>query len=159
LLTRFTGSVEAIGPVDVTAMADWISAIAFDAWPQQNKPGLPLKPAMVTDLGWHDFGIVCAPVVAAVMAHFPGFLVFQRMLSVVMPGNDIPAHVDQQAPYWLTRVHVPLRSDGSSDFVVDGRCHQLMVGTAYRVNTLAEHAVVNRGTAPRVHFMWDVRGG
>jgi len=112
---------------------------------------------MVTDLGWFNFGTLCEPVVSDVMVHFPGCTVYQRMLSVVMPGNYIEPHRDQQAPYWLCRVHVPLATNDRSDFIVDGQSHHMEVGKAYRVNTLAEHSVINDGDSPRVHLMWDVR--
>ena len=112
---------------------------------------------MMTDLGWFDFGVVCAPVVSELMANFHGCIVYQRMLSVVMPGNYIEPHRDQQAPYWLCRVHVPLHTNEQSDFIVDGKSHRMDVGMAYRVNTLAEHSVFNNGNSPRTHFMFDVR--
>lgn len=152
---RFCGDVDPIGPVDVAAMAAWIAAIDLREWPQQSFT--ELKPAMVTDLGWHKFRDIADPVVKDLMRWFPGCAAYQWMLSVVMPGNTIPPHRDLQPPEWLCRVHAPLTSNDLSSFVVGGRPHHLDVGMAYRVNTLAEHSVANDGQTPRVHFMFDVR--
>ena len=159
MLARFTGTVEPLCPVLVeeSGVVDWISAIPLSDWPQQNKPGLPLKPSMVTDTDWYDLYGMTNKTVERVMRQFPGCVAYQRMLSCVMPGDEIEPHRDQQAPYWLCRVHVPLTTNEQSEFIVDGQSHQMKVGTAYRVNTLAEHSVVNAGASPRIHFMFDIR--
>lgn len=153
---RFTGAVEALAPVDVAAVAAWISAIDLRDWPQQDPPGHPLKPAMVTDLAWHGFGAMVAPVVYELLTYLSNGSASNRMLSVVMPGDGIPPHRDQQGPEWLCRVHVPLVSNDRSRFIVRGKPYEMAVGTAYLVNTLAEHAVENAGTTPRIHLMFDV---
>lgn len=119
-MRRFTGACELLGAVDVAPMVEWITAIPFEAWPQQNKPGAELKPAMVTDLAWNGFGAASDPIVAAAMEHFPDCRAYQRMLSVVMPGHAIAPHRDEQAAYWLCRVHAPLVSNAHSKFVVAG---------------------------------------
>jgi aspartyl/asparaginyl beta-hydroxylase (cupin superfamily) len=106
---------------------------------------------------WRGFGKQYEPIVSVLMGHFPGCHSYQHMLSVVMPGHDIPPHVDPQDPRWLVRVHVPLTTNEQSQFIVDGKHHHMDLGFAYLVNTLAEHAVVNNGATPRIHFMFDVR--
>ena len=155
MLSRFTGSVEEIGPVDVGDVVAWIVAIPFQEWHQQSRT--ELRPAMMTDLAWHGFGSMVAPVVADLMEHFPGCHEDQRMLSVVMPGHSIPPHTDSQPPHWLCRVHVPLTTNEQSRFIVGGMTHHLEPGRAYRVNTEAVHSVENAGTSPRINFMFDVR--
>ena len=74
-----------------------------------------------------------------------------------MPGHAIEPHKDQQADYWRARVHVPLMTNERSAFVVECKPHAMAVGSAYLVNTLAEHAVTNDGDTPRIHFIFDVR--
>lgn len=155
---RFTGSVEPIASIDPSALQRWLAAIPLTDWPQQNKPGEPLKPAMVSDSAWHGFSEVSEPIVRELMGgYFQGCREYQRMLSVVMSGDEIAPHVDQQGAHWLARVHVPLQANDLSLFIVDGKSHHLDVGMAYRVNTLAVHGVINRGVSPRVHFMFDVK--
>jgi hypothetical protein len=160
LTERFTGTCELLGPVNSDALKDWIGAIPFEEWPQQHRlaDGL-VRPAMLTDLKWRGFGIVAGPVVSEIMRAFPACDAYQKMLSVVMPGHAIEPHRDEQSPRWLCRVHVPLTSNDRSQFIVGGVAHVLIPGMAYRVNTLAEHAVVNDGDTPRIHFMFDVSRG
>lgn len=148
-----------LGPVDVQSVAEWVSSIGFEEWPQQHRlPDRQIRPAMVTDLAWHGFGAVTDALVAAVMSeHFPDATSYQRMLSVVMPGHHIDPHVDQHVPGWLCRVHVPLRTNPRSWFVIEGERHNLYEGSAYRFNTQLEHEVFNDGDSPRIHLMFDVR--
>lgn len=155
MLARFDGTVESFADVNVAEAVAWIKAIDLRAWPQQSQT--ELKPAMVTDPAWFGFGKISEPIVSHLITWFPGCTPFQRMLSVVMPGHDIEPHIDQQAPYWLCRVHVPLTSNEQSRFIVGGLHHHLEIGRAYRVNTLAMHSVENNGATPRTHFMFDVR--
>lgn len=146
-----------IGPVDSIALSEWIKFIPFEDWPQQHRleDGL-IRPAMVTDLEWHGFGVVTNDVVAGLMRNFEGLAAYQRMLSVVMPGHSIPPHVDAQAKKWRCRVHVPLLTNSKSWFWVEGRPISMECGFAYRVDTTKEHAVTNDGDTPRIHFMFDV---
>lgn len=139
------------------AVVRWITAIPFEDWNQQKPHGvLPLKPAMMSNHTWHDFGETFDPLVADLMVHFPGCRTQQRMLSAVMAGDSIPPHTDGQPPQYVTRIHVPLMSNEQSFFIVEGIPHAMPVGAAYLVDTRKLHAVVNDGTTPRVHFMFDV---
>jgi hypothetical protein len=147
--------VKVLGPVEARELVTWIAGIDFAEWPQQSFT--ELKPAMVTDLAWHGFGVVSDPIINAVMAaHCPGLSHQQRMLSVVMPGHSIPPHRDLQPPHWRCRIHVPLASNDRSAFWAGGVAHNLEPGMAYAVDTRIEHAVTNDGGTPRTHFMWDV---
>ena len=143
--------------VDVADLIAWVGSIDWTDWPQQNKPGQELKPAMVTDPGWHGFGRRSDPVVSHLMRFFPGCEDHQRMLSVVMPGHSIEPHRDEQAPAWEIRVHVPLLTNPRALFITDDDAGVMEVRMAYMVNTRRTHAVHNAGDTPRVHFMFDVR--
>lgn len=136
-------------------MAAWIQAIPLTEWDQQETDRL--KPAMMCDPDWHGFGAVSRPVIDELMIHFPGCWPYQPMLSAVMPGDEIAPHRDQQHPKWLARVHVPLATNDSSVFGVGVKAYRMQVGRAYKVNTLEIHSVLNSGTTPRIHFMFDVR--
>lgn len=162
-MRRFRGTVEEFAVLDpdkVAAVVRWITAISFEDWGQQKPHGvLPLKPAMMSNHTWHGFGDALDPIVNDILAeHYPGCIAQQRMLSVVMPGDEIPRHTDAQCEEWVERVHVPLTTNEGAVFVCDDGEHHMLVGRAYRVNTEAPHAVYNRGPTPRVHFMTDIRG-
>jgi hypothetical protein len=157
-MMRFGGTVAPFCLVDCGPLASWIAAIDFADWPQQHRlPDGKLRPAMVTDPAWHGFAKAAKPVTERIVTLFDGCATYQHMLSAVMPGHAIEPHCDEQAPYWLARVHVPLLSNERSAFVVDGTAHAMSPGMAYLVNTLAEHSVRNDGDSPRVHFMFDVK--
>jgi hypothetical protein len=157
-MDRFSGTCEYLAPASSRAMAGWIETVPFEEWPQQHRlEDGKVRPSMVTDLSWNDFGKYADPVVLELLERFPGCRAFQQMLSVVMPGHSIPPHTDSQASYWVCRVHVPLTSNPLSKFMVGGVDHVLEPGKAYRVNTEAIHGVVNDGPTPRIHFMFDVK--
>lgn len=159
MLNRFSGTVSLLRAADVAELVRWVAAIPFADWHQQKPLGDgQLRPAMMTDLGWHGFGAATAPVVSKIMALFPRCSAYQLMMSVVMPGHSIEPHRDLQPPYWVCRIHCPLTSNPESRFIVGGIEHRLDVGFAYAVDTMTEHAVTNDGATPRIHFLFDVRG-
>lgn len=148
---------EPFADVDVSEGVAWISAIPFEDWPQQHRlEDGKVRPAMVSDINWRGFGNAMWPIVRALW--FDERNAYQLMLSAVMPGHSIPPHKDSQADYWLYRIHVPLLTDPKSYVKIGGRKRYLKVGKAYKLDTTKEHSVVNEGTGPRVHFMFDVRG-
>lgn len=152
---RFDGTVAWLCPVEADDLIAWIIAIPFTDWPQQH-PDNGMRPAMVNDPAWHDLWPRTHLLVAEVLEHFPACHDANRMLSVVMPGHTIPEHADQQAPDWVTRVHVPLTSNTRSGLGMPDGAWWLQPGQAYRVNTEVPHSIWNYGETPRVHFMCDV---
>lgn len=158
MTTRFEGTCEEFLRLDVAGLINWVRHIPYEEWPQQHKlAGGKLRPAMACDPDWHKFKRKTDPVVNLIMNLFPGCVADTRMLSVVMPGHEIPVHVDLQSNNWCVRVHVPLTTNDHSKFVVGGVAHYLEPGKAYKVNTLIEHSVINNSQEGRVHFMFDVR--
>ena len=154
-MERFTGTVELLGAADPSAVIAWISAIPFEDWPQQTRlEDGRIRPAMVNDPEWHGFGRVVAPVVAEARSGLAG-TVSNVLLTVVMPGHNIPTHTDQQPPHWVTRVHIPLTTNEESRFIVGAEHHHMEIGSAYLVNTEVEHSVANDGATPRIHLMFD----
>lgn len=143
-------------PVDPWQVQAWLDSISFKQWPQQDPIDGQLRPAMVSDTSWHGFGDATDSLVEDCLRHFPGCVGRERMLSVVMPGHDIPEHVDRQSNRWRIRLHVPLLTNPAALFVVEGEPHHLEAGYAYEVDTRKRHAVVNGGETARVHFMFDV---
>jgi hypothetical protein len=159
-IPRYTGTCELLCDIDVGSLVSWIADIPYEDWPQQHRlSDGKLRPAMACDQQWHGFASVTDPLVADLMARFPGCIADTRMLSAVMPGHSIASHRDAQGSAWRCRVHVPLLTNSLSSFMVGGVNNHLEPGKAYLVNTEAEHAVTNDGQTPRVHFMFDVRLG
>lgn len=81
---------------------------------------------------------------------------FAYGLWTMEPGQIHPAHIDEQPPEWIARIHVPLETNADVIFTMDDGDHRLEVGKAYRVNTLRTHAVANKGATERVHLVVEV---
>lgn len=164
-LQRFRGTCEPLGLVDVIHLHQWIVGIDFAKWPQQHRlADGKIRPAMVTDLGWHGFGAETDPLVKELVAeYFPGCVAYNRMLSVVMPGAGIDAHRDVHPQEWICRVHVPLATNPDAELYIrlarrdPMGTHNLDVGRAYKINTEAMHCIYNGGETPRIHLMFDVK--
>lgn len=158
-LERLTGTCRPLCEVDVTDLVDWIEAIPLSEWPQQDRLSAESPyPAMVSNPAWYGFGEKVAPLVRHIMEfNFPGGEPDHRMLSVVVSGQRVLPHDDIQSETWRARVHVPLVSNPGAIMSYGDEEFHLDVGTAYLVNTEVEHALVNLGAEPRIHFFFDVR--
>ena len=148
------GTVEKFADVDTKPLTDWLLPIPFEEWPQQNLPGLELKPAMPNE-EWHGLRGISDGLVNGLRPLLGTPRVKDRMLSVVMPGHDILPHRDCFGDDWLCRVHVPLTTNDRAVFVIEDIMYKMKVGSAYKVNISKKHMVVNNGTTPRIHFMFD----
>ena len=82
-----------------------------------------------------------------------------RMMRIV-PGGEARAHVDLNRYWWdRHRVHVPLRTDPSVEFLCgDARVH-MSAGSAWVFDTWRQHNVINRSSAERIHLVIDTVGG
>lgn len=166
LVTGQLIAVQEFCKVDVSALIRWVEAIPFEAWPQQHRVNpAQIRPAMANVLSWHGFGRETDPIVTELMRR--GFdsgmkskwATNNRMLSVVMPGEDIEPHSDNPGPPWRVRVHVPLATNDRAVFLVEDVPYHMEVGHAYFVNVRQRHEVRNDGATPRIHFMFDVVEG
>lgn len=144
---RYTGTIEPFADVDVRALVDWLMVIPEADWRR------------MSDEAWLGWGDRFRPLATTlVRQHFPGCAIIGIGMFVLKAGVSQPAHKDEQPPEWVTRVHVPLITNPGAIFTMDDGEHHMEVGKAYRMNTLATHAVENRGKTSRVHFMWDIKG-
>jgi hypothetical protein len=124
---RFVGTIERFASVDVSEL-DW----------SKDENGRPIAEVLTSRF-------------------YPGCSVSGVGFFLMDPGQVHPAHQDEQPPYWVTRVHVPIQTNDGVVFTMDDGEHRMEVGKAYRMNTLATHAVANHGDTIRVHLVFDVR--
>lgn len=153
-MIQFKGTCEELCKADRSVLdpvIGWISGIPFEEWPQQHRLMGQLRPAMVTDPKWHGFHDATMPLVRSLSTEKP----YNLLLSVIMPGHYIPPHKDAHGHEWLYRIHLPLTTNVFAFMVMDKPYH-MQVGAAYKINTQAEHWLVNMGQTPRIHFMFDV---
>lgn len=138
-------TIEAFADVDVSEHAAWLHAIPVSEWPKMADPN------------WHGWTDRFKPLVWTLMREFPDGSLAGLGLFLLAPGQEHPAHRDEQPPDWLTRVHVPIVTNDKAAATTDDGTMHMQVGKAYKFNTLETHAVSNQGTTPRVHLVFDVR--
>lgn len=138
-------TVEPFADVDVQDFADWLHTVPMTGWPKLADPA---------HLGW---GERFKPLAVSLMAAFPGCSMSGMGLFLLEPGQEHPAHRDEQAPGWITRVHVPIVTNPLATVTTDEGEMHMQAGRAYTFDTLKTHAVRNGGTTPRVHLVFDVR--
>ena len=91
--------------------------------------------------------------------HFPGCHVAGYGLFLLEPGQEHPAHQDIQPLEWVTRIHVPIVTNELATATDEFGTIHMAVGKAYTFDTRKTHSVVNAGTTPRVHFVFEVHDG
>ena len=87
---------------------------------------------------------------------YPGCRISGSDHWTLEPGILHPAHTDEQSAEWVARIHIPITTNPHVVFTMEDGPHQMLVGKAYTINTLAPHAVSNGGSTPRVHFVFEV---
>jgi hypothetical protein len=92
-----------------------------------------------------------------VIESFPGRKSRVRFLKL-RAGGHIFLHSDplHTIETGIVRFHVPVRTNPSVDFVVDGRRLNMRPGEAWYVDVRFKHSVNNFGTEDRVHLVVDV---
>ena len=92
-----------------------------------------------------------------VIESFPGEKNRVRFLKL-RAGGHIFLHSDplHTIETGIVRFHVPVRTNPSVDFVVDGRRLNMRPGEAWYVDVRFKHSVNNFGTEDRVHLVVDV---
>lgn len=96
------------------------------------------------------------PGVKRVLAAFPCPLLAVRFLRLG-PGSAIREHRDYNLGFadGEVRIHVPVTTGPDVEFRLDGEPVDMAEGEAWYLDLNLPHAVVNRGSAPRVHLVLD----
>jgi hypothetical protein len=82
--------------------------------------------------------------------------VHRLRLVGLLPGQQIPLHVDARAECPGVRHHVPIQTnDGCWTFSV-GDWQQLEIGRVYTMDPTEPHGAVNWGSTIRLHLLIDV---
>ena len=175
---RKTSSIRRLGEVDVTALREAVLAVPESVWDAENKG----KPNAFQDLDstrhiifrfisgfadwrqsydrplWSEWRTLLEPVLAAATAGYGYWRgAFPRiMLARMGPGGTISPHRDAKpAAKWPHKIHVPILTNEQVIFTVDGTDYHFEEGEAVEVNNMAMHSVANRGTADRIHLIFE----
>ena len=175
---RKTLSVRHLGPVDIGPLREAVLRIPEQVWDADNAS----KPNRFGALGatrhivfrfvsshldwresydrplWPEWRDLIEPVMASATAPY-GYArgAFPRiMLARMAPGGVIKPHQDQNpAAKWPHKIHVPLLTNPNVTFYVDGEPYHFADGEAVEVNNMGMHAVHNRGSADRIHLIFE----
>ncbi len=147
-MDRFAGAIAPLCDLDVSYLVLWVNSIPGDMWPKT-------AGHMVHEEFCRAYKSMAGPL-REIMKHFPECVEKQHYLSMIRPGQYLGAHIDPQEDTWRVRVHVPLITNPDAVINIDDTNYHLVVGTAYKVNTLKKHIIRNDGHTPRVHWMFDV---
>ena len=94
-------------------------------------------------------------VIAQVLSFYPGGRRGMTMYSRLIPGQTIPAHIDEHEGCHK-RVHVPITTNAKSWFHSGDQTSHFEVGYAYEIDPFIPHSVVNEGKIDRVHLIFNV---
>jgi len=89
--------------------------------------------------------------------HFPpGGTIIRAMAAKLKAGGIIAPHRDTHPSFIHShRIHVPITTNHSVRFMINGRPYRFEVGNAYEINNQRNHSVMNRGKQDRVTFIFD----
>jgi hypothetical protein len=175
---RKTTSIRRLGTVDIAALREAVLEIPEEVWQAENES----KPNRFGALDatrhiifrfvsnfhdwrqsyerplWSEWKALLEPVLAeATVAYGYARGAFPRvMLARMAPGGVIHPHRDQNpAAKWPHKIHVPLLTNEGVTFTVDGKDYRFAEGEAVEVNNMGLHAVENRGSADRIHLIFE----
>lgn len=134
---------------EVHAQTQSIVLVSCDGWPR-----------IVTShgSGWPLLHAQAAPVMDEIIArHYVARGTIIRSMVVRLPGGArIARHRDSHPSFGVAhRIHVPLITHPSVEFIVNGERVPPRPHFAFELNNHMPHQVINRGTEPRVHLIFD----
>ncbi|MGE0057011.1 MAG: aspartyl/asparaginyl beta-hydroxylase domain-containing protein [Dehalococcoidia bacterium] len=82
------------------------------------------------------------------------------MVSMIAPEGHIHLHTDSEADAaGAQRLHLVLKTNPSCwSYSADAGWQQLEEGGIYTFDPTIEHASINLGSEPRLHFVVDLKG-
>ncbi len=175
---RKTTSVRQLGQVDITDLRRAVLAIPEAVWDAENnvKPNryealdctrhIVFRFVSETDDWrssddhrlWPEWRALLEPALAqATRAYGYDRGGYPRiMLARMAPGGVIHPHRDgNPAAKWPHKIHLPLLTNDSVTFFVDGVGYHFAEGQAVEVNNMGVHAVANNGATDRIHLIFE----
>ena len=73
--------------------------------------------------------------------------------SIIKTHRDRGSHYNDR----LARIHIPITTNKSVEFILNGQKTKMDVGKCYYIDADAPHSVVNNGDSDRVHLLIDCR--
>ncbi|MEH6591793.1 MAG: aspartyl/asparaginyl beta-hydroxylase domain-containing protein [Halioglobus sp.] len=108
--------------------------------------------------GWERLAGVAIPVIEHIIdTHYaPGGTLLRAMAAKLKVGGRIQPHRDALRSFHMGhRIHVPITTNASVRFMIEGRPYAFEVGKAYELNNQKKHSVMNMGSEDRISFIFD----
>ena len=173
---EFDGTLRELGQVDSGALIDAVLAMEDAHWKAQQYRQKAYSVhehteslVLVFCQGWPELSItkepawdplheVAIPVMHDIIGrHYPpGGTIIRAMAAKLKAGAIISPHRDTHPSFVNShRIHVPITTNTSVRFMINGRPHRFEVGQAYEINNQHNHSVMNRGREDRITFIFD----
>jgi hypothetical protein len=170
--------LKTLGRVDSQALVDAVLSLPGEAWQanQQRQQDYDVHRrtesivliftdgegwpdiSITREAGWEGLSAVALPLMTDIIRqHYPpGGTIIRAMAAKLLPGEVIKPHRDSHPSFHFGhRIHVPIKTNRRVRFMIAGRPYQLKVGEAYEINNQKTHSVMNKGSEPRINFIFD----
>ena len=108
--------------------------------------------------GWDRIHETAQPLMDRIINdHYePGGVVLRAVAAKLKAGKSISPHFDSLPSFkYGHRIHVPITTNRSVRFMIDGRPFRFEVGHVYEINNRKVHSVINAGKEDRITFIFD----
>lgn len=99
---------------------------------------------------------VSADLMPQITEFYPEASLVNLQITELPPGAEIARHRDQFLLAQFHRLHVPLITDPKVQFGIDGQVFFLQPDRLYELDNTRPHAVWNRASVTRLHFLIDL---
>ena len=110
------------------------------------------------EVGWDRIANNAMPIINHIIETYynPGGIVLRAMAAKLKAGGRISPHVDSLKSFHMGhRIHVPITTNASVRFMIEGKPYQFEVGKVYELNNQKTHSVMNMSKDDRISFIFD----
>ena len=110
------------------------------------------------EVGWDRIADDAMPLINHIIETYynPGGIVLRAMAAKLKAGGRISPHVDSLKSFHMGhRIHVPITTNASVRFMIEGKPYQFEVGKVYELNNQKTHSVMNMSQDDRISFIFD----
>ena len=110
------------------------------------------------EVGWDRIANDAMPIINHIIETYynPGGIVLRAMAAKLKAGGRISPHVDSLKSFHMGhRIHVPITTNTSVRFMIEGKPYQFEVGKVYELNNQKTHSVMNMSKDDRISFIFD----
>ena len=110
------------------------------------------------EVGWDRIANNAMPIINHIIETYynPGGIVLRAMAAKLKAGGRISPHVDSLKSFHMGhRIHVPITTNASVRFMIEGKPYRFEGGKVYELNNQKTHSVMNMSKDDRISFIFD----